>query len=148
MKFIIEECEGYIEPEITIKCSALSQEILDLLGEFRLQNQKLTGIKEGHTYLLDYREIFYFESVDDKVFAYTEKEVYEMNFKLYELEQKLPAKYFFRASKASIINFSHINVLKPLINGKLQVTLSNQENLIVSRHHVPVLKERLGVSKK
>lgn len=148
MKFIIEECEGYPEPEITIKCSELSQEILDLLREFRLQNQKLTGLQTDHTYLLDYTEIFYFESVDDKVFAYTLKDVYEISFKLYELEEKLPSKYFFRASKASIINFSHIISLKSLLNGKLQVTLRNNENLIVSRHHVPLLKEKLGVSKR
>ena len=36
--------------------------------------------------LRDLEDIYYFEAVDNKVFLYLEKEVYETKLKLYELE--------------------------------------------------------------
>ena len=42
----------------------------------------------------------YIESVDRKCFIYTSDEVYESEFRLYELEQRLEEHGFFRVSKS------------------------------------------------
>lgn len=48
-------------------------------------------------------DVYYFESVDNKVFMYCRDKVFESKQKLYELEQVVEGKKFFRASKSSIV---------------------------------------------
>jgi len=52
---------------------------------------------------------------------------------------------FLRANKSCIINLRHIVSIKPDIDGKLLVTMSNNEKLYVSRQYSPSIKTRLGV---
>ena len=86
-----------------------------------------------------------FESVDDKVFAYTTDAVYESKLKLYMLEEELPASDFFRASKAVIVNLSKIESLSPAFGGRFEAVLKNDYKVIISRNYVSVLKEKLGL---
>ena len=94
--------------------------------------------------MLNPKEIYYFEAVDNKVFAYGEKEVYEMKAKLYELEEDFEGTDFFRASKSSIINLSQIKSLTPAFNGRFEALLYNKEKVIISRQYVSELKKKLG----
>lgn len=52
---------------------------------------------------LDIDKIIYFEAVERKCFIYTESEVYESDYKLYELEEQLEEYGFFRVSKACLV---------------------------------------------
>ncbi len=65
--------------------------------------------------------------------------------KLYELEEQLAALDFIRANKSCVINFNQIISIKPDIDGKLLLTMSNSENLFVSRQYAPNIKKKLGV---
>ena len=89
--------------------------------------------------------VYYFEAVDNRVFAYLEKEVYETKLKLYELEERLAGTDFFRASKSTVINLAKVESLSPAFNGRFEAAMKNGEKLIVSRQYVPVLKEKLGL---
>ena len=101
--------------------------------------------KDSKIVLLDQKEILYFESVDDKVFAYTKDEVYETKSKLYMLEEELPADVFFRASKAVIVNIDKIDSLSPAFGGRFEAVLENGYKVIISRNYVNTLKEMLGL---
>lgn len=147
MKIHIEEIEDFDETEITIKCQSLTDDIIQFVKEYKLLDTNLLGQLNGESHLLNPDDLYYIETVDNKVFAYTPNEVYEINHKLYTLEKTLPHRYFFRASKSIIINISKITSLKSLLNGRIQATLDNDEKIIISRHHVPLLKEKLGVKK-
>lgn len=83
--------------------------------------------------------------MDQKVFAYCEKEVYEVKSKLYELEEELNAASFMRAAKSTILNLDKIKSLSPAFGGRFEALLKNGEKVIISRQYVALLKERLGI---
>jgi len=145
LKIHINEDLKYRETEITINCSRLSPDIERLISMLRVLDLKITGKKDGQTYILDAARVLYIDTVDRKTFFYTQNDVYETNLKLYELEEQLEAMYFLRANKSCIINLRHIVSIKPDIDGKLLVTMSNNEKLYVSRQYSPSIKTRLGV---
>lgn len=145
MKITIDESDSQQEVEIVIKCDKVTEEIEKLISMLRSSEEKITGLIEGETYLIDPSDIYYFESVDKKTFMYTETEVLETPLRLYELQEKLVNQDFFRASKSTIINTSKIQRLSPRLNGKLDVRLENGEKLVVSRQYVGRLKEILGL---
>ena len=86
-----------------------------------------------------------FEATDNKVFAYGQKNVYEVKEKLYQLEEQLVSFPFMRASKSMILNLDKIRHLSPAFGGRFEALLENEEKVIISRQYVPVLKERLGL---
>lgn len=147
MKINIEEIEDFGETEITIKCQSISKEILDFINEYKLIDNRLWGILDKQSYILNLMDIYYIETIDNKVFAYTKDKVYEINHKIYALENMLPSKYFFRSSKSMIINISKIVSIKSLFNGRMQASLDNNESVIISRSNVILFKEKLGVGK-
>ena len=106
---------------------------------------KLTGQKERSTYILDVSQVLYIDSADKKTFLYTENEVYESDLRLYELEEQLARADFIRAGKSSIVNLRRIMSLRSEIDGRIRVTMSNGEKLVVSRQYAGILKQRLGV---
>lgn len=111
-----------------------------------LQNRRdaIVGSRDGEKFLLDPGAIYYFETVDDRTFAYTETETYEICMRLYELEAVLDAR-FFRSSKAQIVNISMIASVKSEMNGRMMAALQSGEKIIVSRGYVKELKRRLGL---
>lgn len=91
------------------------------------------------------RDIYYFETVDNRVFVYLERDVYECKLKLYELEQRFMETDFFRATKSTIVNLSKVKSFSPAFNGRFELLMKNGEKLIVSRQYVPDLKMKLGL---
>lgn len=145
MKITIDESQSNLETEIIIKCKAVNEEVQRLIQMLKSSEEKILGIMNGTTHLIEPKDIFYFESVDKKTFMYTQAQVLETPLRLYELEEKLDKLDFFRASKSTIINISKIKKLSPKFNGRLEALLENDEKLIISRQYVPVIKELLGV---
>lgn len=145
MKIHINEDPNFREIEITINCKRLSPDVERLISMLRVLDLKLTGKKDGQTYILDAAKVLYIDTVDKKTFFYTKNDVYETELKLYELEEQLAAMDFLRANKSCIINLQQIISIKPDIDGKLLVTMSNNEKLYVSRQYSPIIKARLGV---
>jgi len=141
---ILDKVNSAEEDEIIVKCSSLDESIIRLLNALKHGKDKLSVYKDSTIVFLDYSGILYFESVDDRVFAYTENQVYESRQKLYQLEEELPAN-FLRASKAVIVNINHIENLSPDFNGRIEATLTNDCKVIFSRMYVPVLKQHLGL---
>ena len=76
MKIIIETPEEGAEDEIIVRCRELDSEIMDMIYSIRSKRGKLTGYSENGIVKISPKDIFYFESVDSKVFAYCEKTVY------------------------------------------------------------------------
>lgn len=145
MKIEINVDEKIEDTQIRISCKRLTPEIEKLLATIRMLDKQLVVTKEEETILLDVYKVAYIEAVDRKTFVYTEKEVYETNFRLYELEQQLEEYGFFRASKSCIIQLKYVKSLKTDLNRRIRVTLENGEQIIVSRQYAEILKERLGV---
>ena len=146
MKISINVDSRYTETEITINCATVSDKLEKVIATLRASDSKLTGVKNGQTYILDASQILYIDTVDKKTFLYTESDIYETSLRLYELEEQLSTTDFFRAGKSSIINFSKIKSLKSDIDGRIIVVMENNERLIVSKQYASFIKNKLGRS--
>lgn len=145
MKIEINVNEEYKDTEIRISCARLTPEIEKVLATLRILDRQLTAHREGETYLLDVSKVIYAESVDRKTFIYTGEEVYESDFKLYELERQLEECGFFRANKSCVVQLKCIRSLRMDLNRKIRATLENGEQVMISRQYAEELKRRLGV---
>lgn len=90
-------------------------------------------------------DIYYFEAVDNKVFAYCKQSVYEVKERLYQLEEVIEELPFMRISKSMIVNTGKILHISPALGGRFEAVLENDEKVIISRLYVPILKNKFGV---
>lgn len=145
MKITITDRADNEEDEIIIRCRQVDEHILKMVYSIKAGRERITATKGTDIVQVAPKEIYYFEAVDNKIFLYLEKEVYETKLKLYELEEKFQGTDFLRVSKSVILNLSKVKSLSPAFNGRFEATMRNGEKLIVSRQYVPVLKEKLGL---
>lgn len=145
MKIIIETPKAEEEDEIIIRCANLDDKMMELIHALKAEYIKLTGYFDDKIIKLAPKEIYYFESVDNKVFAYTEKEFYLIHKKLYEIEEEYSAADFLRISKSIIINVAKIAYVRPVFNGRFEANLKNGEKIVISRRYVMDLKKKLGI---
>ncbi|GAV15024.1 MULTISPECIES: LytTR family DNA-binding domain-containing protein [Paenibacillus] len=145
MKISIEEIDIQKEEEIIIRCHEVTDEIMSLISRIKVKNKMLMGFQEDTIHQIKLSDVYYFESVDNKVFMYCKDKVFEAKQKLYELEQVVEGKKFFRASKSSILNIAKISYIKPSISGRFEARMDNGETVMVSRQYVPILKSMLGL---
>ncbi len=145
MKIVILDKENTAdEDEIVVKCDTLDENIIQLLNSLKNGKDKLSLYSGAAIALVDTKDVLYFESVDDRVFAYTEGQVYEAKQKLYQLEESLNDN-FLRANKAVIVNVRKIVTLRPDFGGRIEASLCNGCTVIFSRMYVPLLKKKLGL---
>lgn len=141
---ILEPAPGE-EDEIIVKCRDIDDDFMQVLNLLRQGGKKINGYKDGNIYPIDLMEVYYFEAVDQKVFAYCKRDVFEIKSRLYELETTLPPKKFLRTSKSMILNLSRVKHLSPAFSGRFEAELKNGEKVIISRQYVPELKRKLGL---
>lgn len=133
------------EVEITINCNKVNEEVERLVSVIELHNHTISGKNNGKTYLLKPQEILYFDTVDEKVFIYTNKQIYETGLRLYEIEQKYENTSIIRVSKSAVLNLLKVEQVSPMLNGKIKAVLENGETIIISRQYVPEFKKKLGI---
>ncbi len=144
MKITVEhvDCE---ENEIVLRCKSVDEEILEILSILKEQTFKIPAKKDGNVTILTPREILYADAVDNKVFLYTNDSVYETSETLHLIESKFTNFGFLRIGKSQVVNLQHVRNLRNLLNSRTELTLNNNEKLIVSRHYTQLLKNRLGL---
>lgn len=145
MKITIETPQPGEEDEIIIRCAAIDDGIMEFIYALKTGREKLTAYSDKGIAMLPPKDIYYFESVDNKVFAYCQNEVFEVRKKLYELEKDYSKNDFLRISKSTIVNLSKISYLTPIFNGRFEAILKNGEKTIISRQYVAALKKQLGI---
>ena len=132
------------QPEIVeIHCHKVSDEVKEILAFVKSRQGQLTGSMDDMQFEIPVGDIFYIESVDNKTFAYTQSEVYELRQKLYEVEDLLREKHFLRTSKSTLLNLMKISAIKPALNGRFTAVLFSGEETVISRKYVPELKKAL-----
>lgn len=145
MKIRIEDIGLEEEEEIILRCRTLDDSLLQLIYGLKMKTRKISGSKDGLITMILPKDVYYFEAVDNKVFMYLNKEVYETKMKLYEIEKEFEGTDFFRASKSVILNISKIKSLASAFNGRFEATLLNGEKVIISRQYTGTLKNKLGL---
>lgn len=128
---------------VLIRCVKVNEEVREIANFVKSRDDLLTGYENDQMYQIALQDIYYFEAVDNKVYAYLKNRVYELKTKLYELEEQYDKRQFFRCSKSVIINLLKMESVKPALNGRFTAKLLNGEQVIISRQYVPELKKRL-----
>ena len=135
---------GRSEPEeLEIRCHEMTEQVREIITFVKSRQGQLTGVIEGKQYEISVTDVYYVEAVDNTVFIYGVKKVYEARQKLYELEGILREKYFLRVSKSLIVNLMKVKSIKPALNGRYSAILQSGEEVIISRKYVPDLKKAL-----
>ena len=133
------------EDEIIIKCENLDEDISLLIERIKNRRQKISFQKDSKIVFTEMSDILYFESVDDKVFAYTLDDVVETKLKLYQLEEDFLPQEFLRVNKAVIMNLNKVESLSPAFGGRFEAVLKTGYKVIISRNYVPALKKKHGL---
>ncbi|MBO4546810.1 MAG: LytTR family transcriptional regulator [Treponema sp.] len=89
-------------------------------------------------------EILYFEADAEQVFAYTEKEIFQVHQRLYQVETLGGAAGIIRVSKSHLVNLRKIQSVRTALNSRLYAKMPNGEEVLVSRKYAPALKERIA----
>lgn len=134
--------------KLTIECHEVTQEINSIVKYVKSLQGTITGELDDRNYEISVGDIYYIESVDNKTYLYTKTKVFQAREKLYELEKVLEAASFIRISKAVIVNLMKIKSIKPAFNGRFSATLTNGEEVIISRKYVVEFREKLKGGEK
>jgi DNA-binding LytR/AlgR family response regulator len=140
MKVRIQTIEDEDSEQVIIECVRQTADIIDIKNYIAAKGATLSGTLNERLYQLRLKDVFYFEAVGEKVFAYTEKDVYELKSRLYELEASYKDKHFIRCSKSVVLNLMKIESLSPALSGRFTAHMKNYKNIIISRQYVSLLK--------
>lgn len=122
------------QPEqLEIRCHEMTDTIREIVTFVKSRQGQLTGIIEGKQYEIPVTDVYYIEAVDNKMFIYCSKQIYESRQKLYELEEVLKEKHFLRVSKSLLLNLMKVKSIKPALNGRFIGVLQSGEEVMISR---------------
>ena len=93
-------------------------------------------------------DIYYFDFVDRKLFAYTETGVFRLMNTLSACEELLWNYGFVRVSKSNLINIYKIKQLKPDLNMKVYAFFDNGERICINRSYKKTFNEYLQLMKR
>lgn len=140
MKVRIKRITDEAEECLIIECFEVTPDIEDIRSYALTKGTTLTGNIDDRIYQFNLSDVFYFEAVDERVFAYTEDKSYELKIRLYALENAYADKHFIRCSKAFVINLMKLESISPALNGRFTANMKNSEKIIISRQYVPEIK--------
>lgn len=151
MKIRIEVDSKITENEVIIRCSEFSEEVksIQIMLDNMLSNKKQITFYKGDTeYYLSLEEILFFETDVNGICAHTTDNIYNVKYKLYELEEFLPG-YFMRVSKSTILNTNHIYSITHSLTSSSTVEFQNtHKQVYVSRFYYKPLKIKLLEKRK
>ena len=130
---------------VEIHCREVTPEVGKLERYVRRFGTTLPATENGEHFNIPIDAILYIESVEKKTFIYTENQTLMSEKRLYELEELLDRRDFFRCSKSVILHLNKVQQLKPEITRNILATLVNGERVVISRRYAPELKKLLGI---
>lgn len=139
--------EKYTTPEIHILNDSLNETVESLAERISMAvNDDIAAIApNGDKCMISGFDIVRFYADGAKVMADANNQKYSIPKKLYELEENLDPKLFFRISKSEIINLKKIRRLDMSITGTIKVIMKDDSESYTSRRNVAKLKQVLNL---
>ena len=131
------------EEEIVLLYRKMTPEISRLIARINQETMTLFGKYEEEQYCISPGEIYYFESVDERLFAYTKTHALQMAMTLVEAENLLSESGFFRCNKSMVLNVDRVIAVKSEMGNRINATLDNGEHVMISRHYARAFRELL-----
>ncbi len=126
--------KNIIENYIDIYYNIIDSEVNALLN-FLDTDKKIIGKNSDseREVIFTSSDVYYFEMVDRKCFAYLEKSIFVVELSLQNIIERFSSDGFIRISKSMIVNVFKIKYIKSDINMKVNAVLENNEIVIVNR---------------
>ncbi len=128
---------------VHIRYAQKDQMLGRLVRAVRSCEETLQAYDEGTERSLAVPDIYYFESVDKKTFAYCSKDVYRVDSRLYELQERFLRYGFVQVSKSCLLNINVLQSVRSLRNSRMEAVLANGERIGISRRFIPDLKKAI-----
>lgn len=142
MDLVIEHRPGDVR--VILQGPAGSAEMQHILSLLQNSSDQLWCLdEEKNSVALSARQVFWAETVDDKLFVYTEHSVYQAPGSLTALELRWEPFGFFRCGKSTAINLNAVQSLRSRPGGRIEAVLKTGEKVIISRRYAPALREKL-----
>jgi len=147
MKININIDNTILEDEILINCKEITEDIIKLqkfLSEKINTPKSITLFKNKKEYFIQLSDILFFETDERLVYAHTRDNLYETEYKLYELTEFLPEN-FIRISKSAICNIYEIlSINKNIASGSSIEFQNTNKKVYVSRSYYKTLIQNMN----
>lgn len=143
LKVTIQKDPNIKETEIVVHCSEVSVRLQKLIDHIHQYSFVFEAKTQSGMCMVPAEEIYYIDSTDGKTFLYTKEKVYDYSKSLSEIESIVPNSSFVRISKNCILNITYLESVNPFWNHRLEAILTNGEKLMVTRHYIKSLKEKI-----
>lgn len=146
MKVRIEIEDGLCEEEVIIRCTSVNDTILKIqsaIADINNQSKGFIFYKNDTEYYIPLNKILFFETEGGSINAHTRNDIYQVKYKLYELEELLPGS-FMRVSKSTILNTNYIySITRNLTSSSIVEFEGTHKKVYVSRYYYKPLKCKL-----
>lgn len=139
----LEQAEEQKEIEVLIKYAKRDETVERLETLLRFASKSVCCRSEDNTLWINAADIYYIESVEKRSFVYGERMVYRTELRLYQLLEELGNTGFVQINKSCILNIHVLESIRPLINSRMEATLSNGERIYITRKFIPAIKKAL-----
>jgi DNA-binding LytR/AlgR family response regulator len=146
MKFDVKIDEKCVETSVTIVAREMGDEVNELLNRLSSQQPHLiTGVQDDNVIVVEVDKIIRVYAENKKVYISTEDGEYYSKLRLYQFEERLPAKEFVRISNSEIVNLKKIRDFDLSFSGSICVRFQSGSTTFVSRRYVSKIKNILGM---
>ncbi|MGL5753957.1 MAG: LytTR family DNA-binding domain-containing protein [Paraclostridium sp.] len=144
MKIDVDIDNKYKEIQVIVRSPDMDEETLEILEKLKSKKAKyVLGKKEKKIYIVDVNEIYIFYSENQKVFVETKDCRYEVDERLYEIEENFKNTSFIRVSKFAVVNIKKVRNIDMHFNGNLTMNFINDKKETVSRRYISKIKDYL-----
>lgn len=146
MKIRIDVEPDITEDEVIIRCKEVTPQIVQIqksIAEQIAQKQQMVFYQGEKEYYFSLDEILFFETEEGRINAHTKNDVFQVRYRLYELEELLPAT-FVRVAKSTIVNINYIRSITKNLASASEIEFVGSHKLVyVSRNYYKALKYKL-----
>ncbi|QPQ30216.1 LytTR family DNA-binding domain-containing protein [Lysinibacillus sp. JNUCC 51] len=133
------------EPKVIIHTDKMTDEIENIMQCFTsAEMNTLSVLSHRGVEFINCGDIVRIYTEQKKVFVQTMVSIYNVRFRLYELEEKLNTQMFVRISNAEIVNRNMIIHMDISKTGTIGVELKGGIKTYASRRYVTKIKKQLG----
>lgn len=143
MRVTIRKVPRREDEQVVLECVEMTKDFEEIRDYALRMGDALTGYIRDAAYPLAFSDVLYFESVEERVFAYTASEVYTVRLRLYEIEERCQPLRFVRCSKSVVVNLMQVESFRPALDSRLLARMKNGEDIVISRMYAREIKRRL-----
>lgn len=138
-----EHAPSLSDIEVTVRYPHSDTKVDRIVEMLKSIDIKIKCTDDNGDRLVNVSDIYYFESVDKKVFAYCERDVYKVEFSLYKAVEDFSHLGFVQINKSCILNINILDYMVALQNSRMEAVLKNEERVYVTRNFLSNIRRAL-----